>query len=134
MKMHGVGKAEGTIRVVLNQPVSPLIDTVDLDDIVGLAVAGVAVHHILKDGVAPVDINGAAIDLPDKERGATNGQLNRQGILGLLDELVDLNIPWNDRDEVQSVQAVVVARSNTRVGRQSIGGTLIVEDGSWMRV
>ena len=66
VQMDGMRQAERAVGVVLDEPVLPLVDAVNLDDVVRLRVVGEARHHVLQNGLVPVDVNGRSVNAPDE--------------------------------------------------------------------
>ncbi|MCV5191701.1 hypothetical protein OFC03_30610, partial [Escherichia coli] len=68
-------QAKGTVGVVLDEPVLPLVDALDLHNVVGLRVVGVARQHVLQHRLVPVEVDGRSIDPPDEPVERDGGRL-----------------------------------------------------------
>lgn len=134
VKMHRVRNAEGAGRVVLDEPVSPLVDAVDGDDVGLRRIAGVLGNDVVNNRFVPVDINGAAIDLPDKEGCAADGQGDGQSVVRAGSEATSRNAAGDNRCQVVQVHAVSISSRSANVGRESVRSSLVAEDRSRVRI
>lgn len=129
VQVDGMREREGAIGIVLDQPVLPLVDAVNVDDVVRLRVVGESLHHVLQHRLVPVDVNGRSVDAPG-EAVERDGDL----VAGVERDAVGVHAALEDGRQGVEVQALVVGRSDTPVGGKPVRCALVLEDGSRGRV
>lgn len=116
--MDGV-RERGVLLAHLDEPVGPGTLVRDLDDGIGVGVAGVALEHILHGRLIPVDHHGGGVQVPQSEVLAIGGEtggnssaegLNLSGVLALVNGLG----PVRNSDELGATIC--------RLGLVAIGG------------
>lgn len=106
-----------------------LINSIDGNNISLRGVAGVLRQDVIDGRLSPIDVDGAPVDLPDKQRGAGQIQMHGEGVVGLLDEAVDGHGPLHDGGKVGQIQALMIDGSDTAVGGEPAGSAGVMEDG-----
>lgn len=129
VQVEGVREREA-VGVVLDEPVGPGVDLVDVHDVVAGGVRRVALHDVLGHGLLPVDVDGGAVDLPDEE-GRRRGAVERhvQGVGGGRGEGGDGHVALDDGGQVEDVEALEVGGADAGVGRERGGRAGVAEDG-----
>lgn len=82
---------------VLNDPVDPLAFVGKLDQVLSAREAVVAIHDVLKDGLAPVDIHGGSVDTPNDDVAIS------VGVWVTWDGLDTLGDAWNTETDGESL-------------------------------
>ena len=128
MQMNGV-RERGVLLAHLDEPVSPGALVRDLDDGVGIRVAGVALEHVLQGRLVPVDHHSSSVQVPEGKvlaiRGETGSNssaegLDLSGVLALVNGLIPV------RNSVE-LSAAVGGRSLIAVGRLGGGDSRVCE-------
>jgi len=134
VEMKRMWQREASIGIVFNEPVSPLVDRIDVDEVVRHRVRSVPFHDILGHGLLPVDVDCGAVDLPDEKRGGRRVEVDRDGIAGRPREPADRDGALDHGRQIENVTALEVGRARALVGWEPSRRVGVAEDGRGEKV